>query len=291
MTAAPPSSAPFVYHDGQLRPAHDPLIASHNNAWRLGEGLFETILVVQGNPWNASAHIQRLRRGMAFYGFSEVDFDPVLALAQDLIRRNSLGDGYLRLLITRRGDTAPRLGYGCSAEALALPPVVTMQTVAAVFPPPIRPVSLWVSPFVVVNPAPCKTFSSLLYSQAIRDARAHQADNALLLNPAGIVCETASGNLFWIREGTLYTPSLDLPIIPGCVRDVVLSQWSGPIAMGHFTLQDLRAAEAVFMTNVGSLIQPITALKDPHTTQHWGEDERVLALRHRLVEGVGSGEW
>jgi hypothetical protein len=44
------------------------------------------------------------------------------------------------------------------------------------------------------------------------------------------------------------------------------------------------------MTNVGSLIQPITALKGPRP-QHWGEDERVLGLRHRLVEGVVSGEW
>ena len=287
MTTTPP----FVCHDGQLVPADHPVISSHHNAWRLGEGLFETILVVQGNPWNASAHLQRLIRGMAFYGFSGVDFDPVLARAQDLIQRNGLGDGYLRILITRRGDTAPRLGYGCSEEAQALPPIVTIQTVAGVFPPPIRPVSLWPSRFVVVNPAPCKTFSSLLYSQAIRDARAHQADNALLLNPAGIVCETASGNLFWIRGGTLYTPSVDLPIIPGCVRDVVLSLWSGPIDTGHFTLDDLRAAEAVFMTNVGSLIQPITALKGPHP-HHWGEDERVLALRHRLVEGVGGGgEW
>ncbi|MFM7621633.1 MAG: aminotransferase class IV [Alphaproteobacteria bacterium] len=274
---------PFVYHDGQLRPAHDPVISSHHNGWRLGEGLFETILVVQGKPWNTDAHLQRLRRGMVFYGFSEVDFDAAMTLAQDLIQRNGLGDGYLRFLITRRGDDAPRLGYGCSEDALTLPPVVTIQTVAAAFPPPIKPVSLWPSRFVLVNPAPCKTFSSLVYSQALRDARAHQATNALLLNPAGIVCETASGNLFWIRGGTLYTPSLDLPIIPGCVRDVVLSLWSGPTETGHFTPQDLRAAEAVFMTNVGGLIQPITTLKGPNP-HHWPLDERVLGVRG----GVGK---
>jgi len=40
------------------------------------------------------------------------------------------------------------------------------------------------------------------------------AINALLVDNQGHICETASGNIFWITGGTLYTPAATLPFVP-----------------------------------------------------------------------------
>jgi branched-chain amino acid aminotransferase len=278
------STPPFIYHGGRLVSAQTPLFSSHHPAWRLGDGIFETLLVVGGNLFNGAAHQVRLTNGLAFYDLHGVDLDQTFTLAQDLIQKNGLGDGYLRILITRGGRDAPSLGYGVPEED-TLPAVVTLQTIPGVFPPPLKEISLWPSAFVLANPAPCKTLSSLVYAQALRDARAHHATNALLCDPHGLVCEAASGNLFWIRGETLYTPSLDLPLIPGCMREIVWDLWPGPKEAGHYRTNDLLAAEAVFMTSVGVLIAPIVRILGPRP-RVWPQDDRVLGLRNQMIEKI-----
>ena len=76
---------------------------------------------------------------------------------------------------------------------------------------------------------PCKTNSAMLYTLAMLDARAQGCENALILDAQGHVCETASGNIFWVRGEALYTPALSLPFVPGTVRKRVMELWPHPV--------------------------------------------------------------
>ena len=53
------------------------------------------------------------------------------------------------------------------------------------------------------------------------EADAAGCDEALLLNDAGDAVETASGNLFWVQGGEVFTPPLGTGILPGIARSAI----------------------------------------------------------------------
>jgi branched-chain amino acid aminotransferase len=111
--------------------------------------------------------------------------------------------------------------------------------------------------------------------------RVTACDNALILDAHGHICETASGSIFWVKNGVLYTPEESLPFIPGTVRKKLLALSPFPVRMGRYTLFDIAAADEVFMTNVGTLIAAVAAIK-PLGYRAAG-DEVTRSLRALLV--------
>jgi branched-subunit amino acid aminotransferase/4-amino-4-deoxychorismate lyase len=71
------------------------------------------------------------------------------------------------------------------------------------------------------------------------------------------------------------------------MRDIVLSLWPGPGETGHYKINDLLAAEAVFMTNVGVLVAPVVQILGSHA-RTWPRDDRVLGLREGIIETIRS---
>ncbi|MGQ9863505.1 MAG: aminotransferase class IV [Bacteroidia bacterium] len=105
-----------------------------------------------------------------------------------------------------------------------------------------------------------KTTSRWLYEQAYVQAKRYQWHDSLLLSSEGHVAETSRCNIFWIKEGILYTPSLSVGCVGGVMRQLILTlaQSLGiAIQQGKFFLLDLLSAEEVFLTNVLRGIQPV----------------------------------
>src|SRR5690606_14643748 len=127
--------------------------------------------------------------------------------------------------------------------------------------PAFSSLSLFVSTYRASMHVPCKTNNALHYTLAMMEARDHGCDNALLLNADGYVCETASGNIFWVKEGILYTPETSLPFVPGTIRKKIIEHAPMQVVEGKFTLDDIAAADEIFMTNSGLLVAAITAVK------------------------------
>src|SRR5205807_424946 len=66
-----------------------------------------------------------------------------------------------------------------------------------------------------------KSCNRLVQVLARAEADAAGCDEALLLNDAGHAVETASGNLFWMKEDAVCTAPLGTGILPGVTRSVV----------------------------------------------------------------------
>jgi branched-subunit amino acid aminotransferase/4-amino-4-deoxychorismate lyase len=123
--------------------------------------------------------------------------------------------------------------------------------------------------------SPYKTANRLPYILAQEQAAIEGANEAVLLNGAGRVVEFATGNLFVVKDGRLFTPPLDDGPLPGVTRHAVLTlarELRISTSETGFGPEFLETADEVFATNSLIEIAPVT---------NWGQTQQIT---HRLQE-------
>ncbi|WP_417494908.1 aminotransferase class IV, partial [Maricaulis sp.] len=92
-----------------------------------------------------------------------------------------------------------------------------------------------------------KTLSYIDNAMARREAVRAGAGMALLLDTDGHLSGTDCANLFWMRDGRLFTPALECAVLPGTVRGAIMAE--AAVEQGRFTPDELAQADCVFVTN------------------------------------------
>lgn len=226
-----------------------------------GDGLFETVRVLGGEPRHLDRHWQRLQEGAAVLGFGVLPWGlaQVAAATRDAART---GNGYARLTLSRGSGPRGYLPPTPAAPWLALQvlpwePDAHLQTAGH---------RLVVSPVPVNEYSPLsrlKSLSALDKVLARQYAQAAGATEALLLNTRGHVVEASSSNLFWWAGEALCTPALETGALSGVMRWQVM-EWA--IGQGinvhevHAELPQLLAADEIFLTNVLWGVVPVAQI-------------------------------
>lgn len=196
-------------------------------------GVFETVLVEDGQVRELRRHLERLRASVGvLYGVS----------LPDGIEAHVVDAAAGRALARLRIEVTPTMGRPTVAIACA-----------ALDPVPAAPADVALATVrVVAGFGPHKLVDrgwlEQIESVAGGDVR------PLLLSPAGALLETTRANVFLLRDGALATPPLDGSILAGVMRAVLLEQarrLSIPAHEHRLTLEDLRAADMVLLS--GSL--------------------------------------
>jgi branched-subunit amino acid aminotransferase/4-amino-4-deoxychorismate lyase len=188
----------------------------------LADGLFETVLIEAGQPRLLAEHLERWRRSAALLGMAPPPgADQVEPLLNEAIRRSGItAAGALRLNWSRGGSSQQR-GLGLPGPgAPPLRPRFWLQLSPWV--PPTAPVAVILSRSERRNAASvlsrCKTFAYGAAIQALREARAAGADDALLLGSSGELCCGTNANLVVRQRGCWLTPPLASGCLPGVMR-------------------------------------------------------------------------
>lgn len=241
---------------GRLVSASEPALSLLDHGFLLGDGLFETILTRGDRPMALRRHLNRLATSAHIIGVDSVDEAAVLAAVQqvlgdDLVRSTSLG----RMRITLTSGVGP-LGMARGADpsiSVLWQPLTSSDA----------PVSLAVSPRVrwsgeMLNAH--KHTSWLSNVLAYRDAAGAGASDALLLNDRGEVVETATANIFAVKDGTLITPPLESGCLPGITRQLVIESLPTNMRFAQmaFSLDELLSCDEVFVTSSLRLIQSVS---------------------------------
>ncbi|MBZ9766136.1 MULTISPECIES: aminotransferase class IV family protein [unclassified Mesorhizobium] len=93
-----------------------------------------------------------------------------------------------------------------------------------------------------------KTSLRQVYTQARSEYLATRADEVLLANERGELCEGTITNLFAdFGDGPLVTPRLDCGLLPGILRGALLDE--GRAVEAIYSFDDLKAAKAIFVGN------------------------------------------
>ena len=206
-----------VWVDGRLCAPDEPVLTALDHGVTVGDGVFETCGVVRGVPFALRRHLDRLTRSAVGVGLAAPDLervregiDAVLGAGRDL--------GRLRVMIT--AGVGP-LGSG----RLPNPQTVIVTAGPGAPPTPGRAVR---APWVRnerAHVAGLKTTSYAENAVLLAWAKERGADEAIVANTVGELCEGTASNVFVETGGELLTPPLSSGCLGGITRELVL-EWS-----------------------------------------------------------------
>lgn len=206
-----------VWADGRLRDPDEPILSAQDHGVTVGDGVFETCGVVGGRAFALTRHLARLTLSAVGIGLPEPDLDAIRA-GVDAVLAVAPGLGRVRITVT--AGVGP-LGSG------RLPSRQTVLVMAgpAGAPSPVRVVRVpWVRNERSAV-AGLKTTSYAENAVILAWAQAHGADEAVLANTVGDLCEGTATNVFVERDGQVLTPALSSGCLGGITRELLL-EWS-----------------------------------------------------------------
>lgn len=240
----------LVFLNGRVVPEAEAVVSAFDRGFLYGDGLFETLRVMNGVPLDWGGHWRRLASGAETLKL-KLPFAPefLRTQARELSRLNQFPDALLRLTLSR--GVGPR---GYSPRGANTPTLVMSLHPAPELGPRAPQWKLHTASLRVPTGdalTACKSANKLLHVLARAEAEAAGADDALLLNAMGEIAETASANFFWVAGGELHTPSLAAGALPGVTRANVIA-WARahavPIHETTVRPERLRHAEGCFLT-------------------------------------------
>jgi len=252
------------------------MIPTDDRGLLLGDGLFETLLGRDGALVDLDAHLDRLAAGCAGLGLPPPDRDEATRLMRQALARVEAPRAAVRLTLTA----------GSGGRGLDRPdrPIPRLFATAAASAPAGGPARLHLSAVRRNEGSPASRLKTLAYLDNVlarQEARAHGADEAVMLNGRGQVACAGAANIFWVREGRLFTPGLDCGVLAGVMRARVMAAAAGlGIAVAEVAagVDDLARAEAVFLTNSLIGVRPVGSVG--------AVDYRPSPLAERLAEAL-----
>ena len=224
------TSSALAWHDGQWGDSHSLHLPLSDRGLQLADGLFETVLILNGKAQLLEAHLQRWHQSALLLGMATPPDRAALDhLIDEAIARVSLNHsgsaGALRLNWSR-GRVAGR-GIGVPHET---PDATQHRFWFTLQPHPLcfEPTKTWICTQEQRNDCSllsrCKTLAYGQSIQARREAQRHGAELALLRNTRGNLCCGDSANLLVLRQGEWITPPLSSGCLPGVMRAQLLQR-------------------------------------------------------------------
>jgi len=248
----------IVFLNGALVPRSQAKISPFDLGFLYGYGLFETMRAYSGHIFRLNMHLERLRGSAALLGIP-LDALNIEKACYDTLTANKLRDARIRLTVS--------IGEG---EAIPEPPKHPKSTVliiAASYTPLSDEAYRKGFKAVVASArqdsqsplARLKTASWLNNILARREAK--EADEAILLNERGFLCEGSTCNIFLISKGKLITPSVNSGCLPGITRQVVIElarELGIKFAERKVRLEELLRADEAFLSSSVIELMPLT---------------------------------
>lgn len=253
-----------------------PEIPGDDRGLLLGDGLFETLLAVDGRLVRPEAHLDRMSAGCAALGLPPPDRAQALALMGQALAGVSAPRVAVRLTLTAGSG-----GRGLDRPAQLQ---VRMFATAAPAPAPQGPARLITSTVRRSETSPAARLKTLSYLDNVlarAEATGAGVDEALMLNGRGDVACAAAANVFWVWGGRLFTPSLDCGVLAGTVRARVIEAARSmglDVAEVRANPGELARADGAFLTNALIGVREIAGLD--------GFDLPVSPLTGRLAAAI-----
>ncbi len=251
--------------DGAWHKGSAPIISAADHAAWLGSQVFDGARQFEGVRPDLDLHSARIIRSADAMGMvAPVTAEIVQGLLEEGCKQFAPDAAlYLRPMMWSR-DSSPGIidalpeatGFAICIEALPMPQPGAF--------------SLTVSPYCRPRPdmALTEAKAASLYANNARimaEARSRGFSNALSLDVEGHVAETASTNVFMVRDGVVFTPVPNGMFLNGITRQRVIALLRADgieVQESKLTLADFEAAEEIFVTGNIAKVMPVTRYQE-----------------------------
>ena len=241
-----------VWVDGQMVDEVDAVVSAFDHGLTVGDGVFETVKVLDSVPFALGRHLDRLARSAAGLGLRPPDLELVAEACAGVVAQAPVGR--YRLRITYTGGLAP-LGSG---RGDAKPTLLVA----------LAPMDPWPeSTTVALVPWPrnergaltgLKTTSYAENVVALAYAKRFGAGEALFADTRGRLSEGTGSNVFVVLGDRAVTPALTTGCLAGVSRALVL-EWSDATE-AELPVEVLEQADEVFLTSTTRDVQAVSAV-------------------------------
>ncbi len=253
--------------NGKIVPEAQAVLPVTDRGWLYGDGLFETLHAYGATVFKLDLHLQRMRHGMEHLFFATIPASEQLCEWVDsAVSTANFAEANVRLTVTR--GSGPR---GPSISGAHTPNVVITVTQhqrppAARFTSGVRAVMASFRRQESSVTAGQKTMNYLEQILARREADLAGADEAILLNNAGLLCEGSASNLSLVREGILCVPDPERSgALPGIAQITALEAARNlriPICQACLSPWDLTQSEEAFLSGSMRELTPLVRVGD-----------------------------
>lgn len=280
-----------LYLNGAYVKASDAKMDLYSQSLHYGYSVFEGIRsykTINGDTkiFKAEEHFQRLKNSAAAINLPyHWTVEELIAATYEILERNNLQDAYIRPLVFAPAN----MSFAQNTESYITIQAWEMQPFLGE-----KLLRVMTSSFQRPNPKGFKIeakasghyVNSILASQ---EAKAKGYDEALLTDMNGYVAEGPGANVFYEKDGHLFTPSTG-NILPGITRATVFEicrELDIPVEEKLITIDELKGADAAFFCGTAAEIIGWESFDDIPFKKKWSDSlGKVIqeAYKHKVIE-------
>jgi branched-chain amino acid aminotransferase len=237
----------IVWHNGQFIEDSQPVLTASDRAL-LGDGVFDTLLSIDGAPEHGPEHMERLLKHASVLDISP-PYTPgeLLVYINETLERNGITSGFhaVKTVITMgpggRGPDMPvNPEPNCIVTVSPVPDPAELPAISAVLAKQVRRNEH--SPLSRI-----KSLSCADNRLARQEAKSRGTDDAILLNTSGNLACAAAGNVFVETDTGIFTPPLTDGAMDGITRRHILDR--GLATERTIAAEELLRCKGLWITN------------------------------------------
>ena len=198
-----------------------------DDGYSFGKGAFETIKVVDGRPLFLDKHLDRLKKSLKFF---EIEKDIEEKKILEYIKSSDDKNFALKLIVSDKNFilTGREDNYRKDNKRFKL----------------------------IVSEVRRNSSSKMIYHKSLsyyENNMEHRwsldkgYDSALFINERGEVCETSFANIFFVKDGEIFTPVISSGLLKGTMRDFIMENYK--VREEIILLDDLKKFDEAFISN------------------------------------------
>ena len=238
--------------NGRLVDDAEAVVSVFDHGLTVGDGVFETVKVVDGVPFALGRHLARLARSAMGLGLPAPDLDRTRVACSSVVAQAPVGRHRLR--VTYTGGIAPLgsgRGGGEPTLVVALAPMGTWPQTTAIA----------VAPWPRNEQGALTGLKTTSYGEnvvALGHAQRLGAGEAIFADTRGRLSEGTGSNVFVVLGRRLLTPGLGSGCLAGVTRALLL-EWTDAVET-DLPVEVLDEADEIFLASTTRDVQAVAAV-------------------------------